>query len=159
VDPFAGSYAIEAMTDEIEAAATELLAKIDDMGGALAAIERGFQKSEIERSAYQVAKETDEGTRVVVGVNKFTGDDEEPYTPLRVDPTIEESQAEQLRQLRRSRDQAVVRKHVDALKTTAEGTGNVLPPIKDALRADVTLGEVCDALREVWGIYRPPDVP
>jgi methylmalonyl-CoA mutase, N-terminal domain len=159
VDPFAGSYAIEAMTDEIEAAATELLAKIDDMGGALAAIERGFQKSEIERSAYQVAKETDEGTRVVVGVNKFTGDDEEPYEPLRVDPAIGEAKAEQLRELRRSRDQAVVRKHVDALKTTAEGTGNVLPPIKDALRAGATLGEICDALREVWGVYRPPDVP
>jgi methylmalonyl-CoA mutase, N-terminal domain len=96
---------------------------------------------------------------VVVGVNKFTGDDGEPYEPLRVDPMIEEAQAEQLRQLRRSREEAVVRKHVDALKTTAEGTGNVLPPIKDALRAGATLGEVCDTLREIWGVYRPPDVP
>jgi methylmalonyl-CoA mutase, N-terminal domain len=159
VDPFAGSYAIESMTDEIEAAATELMAKIDDMGGALAAIERGFQKSEIERSAYQVAKETDEGTRVVVGVNKFTGDEEEPYEPLRVDPEIELAQADQLRQLRRNRDQAAVRKHVDAVKTAAEGTSNVLPPIRDALRAGATLGEVCDSLREIWGTYRPPDVP
>jgi len=159
VDPFAGSYAIESMTDEIEAAATELMSKIDDMGGALAAIERGFQKSEIERSAYQVAKETDDGTRVVVGVNKFTGDDEEPYEPLRVDPRIEHAQADQLRQLRRNRDHAVVRKHVDALRAAAEGTGNVLYPIKDALRAGATLGEVCDALRAVWGVYKPPDVP
>ena len=159
VDPFAGSYAIESMTDEIEAAATELMTKIDDMGGALAAIERGFQKSEIERSAYQVAKETDEGTRVVVGVNKFTGDDEEPYEPLRVDPRIEQAQADQLRQLRHNRDHAVVRKHVDALRAAAEGTGNILYPIKDALRAGATLGEVCDALRAVWGVYKPPDVP
>jgi methylmalonyl-CoA mutase, N-terminal domain len=106
-----------------------------------------------------VAKETDDGTRVVVGVNKFTGDDEEPYEPLRVDPRIEEAQAEELRQLRRNRDQAAARKHLGVLKTAAEGTDNVLPPIKEALRSGVTLGEVCDTLREVWGIYRPPDVP
>jgi methylmalonyl-CoA mutase, N-terminal domain len=145
-------------TDDIEAAATELIGKIGDMGGALAAIEQGFQKSEIEHSAYQVAKETDEGARVVVGVNKFTIDDEEPYQPLRVDPSIEEAQAAKLDRLRKNRDQAVFRKHIDALKTAAEGTGNVLPPVKDALRADATLGEVCDALRDVWGVYRPPDV-
>jgi methylmalonyl-CoA mutase N-terminal domain/subunit len=158
VDPFAGSYAIESMTDDIEAAATELIGKIDDMGGALAAIEQGFQKSEIERSAYQVAKETDEGARVVVGVNRFTTDDEEPYHPLRVDPSIEQTQAAKLGRLRKSRDQAAFRKHIDALKAAAEGTGNVLPPVKEALRADATLGEVCDALRDVWGVYRPPDV-
>jgi methylmalonyl-CoA mutase, N-terminal domain len=157
VDPFAGSYAIESMTDDIEAAATELIGKIDDMGGALAAIEQGFQKSEIERSAYQVAKETDEGTRVIVGVNKFTVDDEEPYHPLRVDPSIEEAQAAKLDRLRKNRDQAAFRKHIDALKVAAEGTGNVMPPLKGALRADATLGEVCDALRDVWGVYRPPD--
>ena len=159
VDPFAGSYAIESMTDEIEAAATELIRKIDEMGGALAAIEAGFQKSEIERSAYQVAKETDEGTRVVVGVNKFTADDEEPYEPLRVDPQIEEAQARRLEQLRRDRDQQAVRKHVDTVRAAAEGQANVLPPVRNALRAGATLGEVCDALRQVWGVYRPPDGP
>ena len=159
VDPFAGSYAMESLTDEIEAAATELITKIDEMGGALAAIERGFQKSEIEGSAYQVAKETDDGTRVVVGVNKFTTDAEEPYEPLRVDPEIEQAQARRLGQLRKERDQQAVRKHLSALKATADGVGNVLPPIKDALRAGATLGEVCDGLREVWGVYRPPDVP
>jgi methylmalonyl-CoA mutase N-terminal domain/subunit len=159
VDPFAGSYAVESLTDEIEAAATELITKIDEMGGALAAIERGFQKSEIEGSAYQVAKETDDGTRVVVGVNKFTTDAEEPYEPLRVDPEIEQAQARRLGQLRKERDQQAVRKHLSALKATADGVGNVLPPIKDALRAGATLGEVCDGLREVWGVYRPPDVP
>jgi methylmalonyl-CoA mutase N-terminal domain/subunit len=159
VDPFAGSYAVESLTDEIEAAAIELITKIDEMGGALAAIERGFQKSEIEGSAYQIAKETDDGTRVVVGVNKFTTDAEEPYEPLRVDPEIEQAQARRLWQLRKDRDQQVVRKHLSALKATADGVGNVLPPIKDALRAGATLGEVCDGLREVWGVYRPPDVP
>jgi methylmalonyl-CoA mutase, N-terminal domain len=159
VDPFAGSYVVEAMTDEIEAAATELMAKVEDLGGALAAIERGFQKAEIERSAYQVAKETDNGERVVVGVNKYTLDDEEPYQPLRVDPRIELTQAERLKQLRADRDQAAVRKNLDSVRFAAEGTGNLLPPIGDALRANATLGEVCDALREVWGVYKPPDVP
>jgi len=162
VDPFAGSYAIESMTGDIEAAAGELIRRIDDMGGALAAIEAGFQKSEIERSAYQVAKQTDEGTRVVVGVNKFVADEtdeEEPYEPLRVDPRIEQAQAGRLEQLRKDRDQRAVAKHLDALKAAAEGSANVLPPVRDALRVSATLGEVCDALREVWGVYQPPDVP
>ncbi len=158
VDPFAGSYAVESMTDEIEAAATELMTKVEDMGGALAAIERGFQKSEIERSAYEVARQTDEGQRVVVGVNKFTIDDEEPYEPLRVDPTIEESQARRLRELRDGRNSAAARTAVDAVKTTAEGTENLLPPIAEALRAGATLGEICDGLRAVWGVYQPSDL-
>jgi methylmalonyl-CoA mutase, N-terminal domain len=157
VDPFAGAYAVEAMTDDIEAAATELMVKIDEMGGALAAIERGFQKSEIERSAYEVARQTDDGRRVVVGVNKFTVDDEEPYEPLRVDPSIEQAQAERLRELRAGRDQAAVGKTVDAVRAAAEGTDNVLPPVRDALRAGATLGEVCDALRAVWGSYQPQE--
>ncbi len=159
VDPFAGSYAVESMTDDIEAAAAGLMGRIDDMGGALAAIEQGFQKSEIERSAYQVARQTDEGERVIVGVNRYTADDEEPYEPLRVDPGIEEAQARVLQRIRRDRDSAAVRKHADEVRAAAEGAGNVLPPVRDALRAGATLGEVCDALREVWGVYRPPDVP
>ena len=159
VDPFAGSYAVESMTDDIETAVTELMERIDEMGGALAAIEQGFQKSEIERSAYEVAKQTDEGTRVIVGVNKFTADDEEPYEPLRVDPRIEQAQADRLARLREGRDQRAVAKHLDTVKAVAEGPGNALPPIRDALRSGATLGEVCDALRAVWGVYQPPDVP
>jgi methylmalonyl-CoA mutase N-terminal domain/subunit len=155
VDPFAGSYAVEAMTDEIEAAATELMAKIDEMGGALAAIERGFQKSEIERSAYEVARQTDDGRRVVVGVNKFTVDEEEPYEPLRVDKNIADAQVERLRELRAARDQVAVLKAVDAVRSAAEGTDNMLPSVRDALRAGATLGEVCDALRAAWGVYHP----
>jgi methylmalonyl-CoA mutase, N-terminal domain len=157
VDPFAGSYAVESMTDEIEAAATELMTRVDEMGGALAAIERGFQKSEIERSAYEVARQTDDGRRVVVGVNKFTIDDEEPYEPLRGDPRIEEGQAKRLSELRAARDAAAVAAALDAVKTTAEGTANTLPPIREALRTGATLGEVSDALREVWGVYQPAD--
>src|SRR6266705_1122779 len=105
-DPFAGSYAIESMTDEIEAAATALMDRIEEMGGAAAAIERGFQKAEIEGAAYQVSLEIDEGERIVIGVNKFTVNDEEPYQPLRGDPSIEAAQVARLARLREARDQA-----------------------------------------------------
>jgi len=154
-DPFAGSYVIESMTDEIEAAAQGLLDRIEEMGGAAAAIERGFQKAEIEGAAYQVAKEIDAGERIVVGVNKFAADSEEPYQPLRVDPAIEAEQSARLARLRETRDQAAVNRAISALKSAAEGAGNVLYPLRDALRADATLGEVCDALRDVWGEYQP----
>jgi methylmalonyl-CoA mutase N-terminal domain/subunit len=158
VDPFAGSYAVESMTDQIEAAATGLIRKIDEAGGALAAIERGFQKAEIERSAYEVARQTDDGRRVVVGVNKFAIDAEEPYEPLRVDPRIEEGQARRLEELRAGRDSAAVRQTVDAVRSAADGTANVLPPVRDAVRAGATLGEICDALRAAWGVYQPADL-
>jgi methylmalonyl-CoA mutase, N-terminal domain len=157
VDPFAGSYAIESMTDDIEEAAMSLMTTIEDMGGAVAAIERGFQKAEIERTAYDVARGIDTGERVVVGVNKFRSDGEEPYEPLSLDPAIEKEQAGRLERLRSRRDAAEFTRRISALKTTAEGTGNVLYPLREALRAEATLGEVCDALRDVWGIYRPPD--
>jgi methylmalonyl-CoA mutase N-terminal domain/subunit len=157
-DPFAGSYAIESMTDEIEAAAADLIRKTEDLGGAVAAIERGFQKAEIEGAAYQVAREIDEGQRVIVGVNKFKAEGEEPYQPLRVDPAIEAEQAARLAQLRGRRDKAAFTRAIDALRSAAEGTDNVLYPLRDALRADATLGEVCDALREAWGEYQPGDI-
>jgi methylmalonyl-CoA mutase N-terminal domain/subunit len=157
-DPFAGSYAIESMTDDIEAAAESLIDRIEDMGGAAAAIERGFQKAEIEGAAYQVAREIDDGERIVVGVNKFVADGEEPYQPLRVDPSIEEAQAARLARLRHERAKEPVARGLSALKTAAAGDENVLYPLRDALRADATLGEVCDALRDVWGEYQPGDI-
>jgi methylmalonyl-CoA mutase N-terminal domain/subunit len=157
-DPFAGSYAIESMTDDVESAAETLMGRIEDMGGAAAAIERGFQKTEIEGAAYQVAREIDGGERVIVGVNRFTADGEEPYQPLRVDPSIEAGQAERLARLRGQRDSAAFARAISELKSAAEGTDNVLYPLRDALRADATLGEVCDALRDVWGEYRPREL-
>ncbi|MFB7306291.1 methylmalonyl-CoA mutase [Streptomyces sp. NPDC056192] len=155
VDPFAGSYVVESMTDAVEAEARDLMLKVEDMGGAVNAIERGFQKSEIERSAYRIAQETDSGERVVVGVNRFQLDEEEPYEPLRVDPAIEAQQAARLAKLRAERDQGAVDEALGRLKKAAEGTDNVLYPMKDALAARATVGEVCNALREVWGTYVP----
>ncbi len=145
------------MTDDVEAAALELMEKVEDLGGAVNAIERGFQKNEIERSAYRIAQETDSGERVVVGVNRFQLDEEEPYEPLRVDPAIEAQQAERLAKLRAERDQQAVDTALAALKKAAEGEDNVLYPMKDALKARATVGEVCNALREVWGTYVPSD--
>jgi methylmalonyl-CoA mutase, N-terminal domain len=156
VDPFAGSYAVESLTDGLEAEARKLMDQVEDLGGAAAAIEHGFQKNEIERSAYQVTLEIDGGERTIVGVNRFRVDEEDPYEPLRVDPTIEAQQSERLAALRAERDGDEVAKHLAALKQAAEGTDNVLYPMKEALRARATVGEVCNALREVWGVYSPP---
>ncbi|MCA0330980.1 MAG: methylmalonyl-CoA mutase family protein [Actinobacteria bacterium] len=158
VDPFAGSYVVESLTDEVEAAALELMRQVEDMGGAVKAIERGFQKGEIERSAYAVSQQIDAGERVVVGVNRFTVEEEEHYEPLRVDPAIEDEQVARLEKLRAERDQGAVDRALAAVKQAASGSDNVLYPLRDALRARATVGETSDALREVWGLYTPADV-
>jgi len=158
VDPFAGSYAVESMTDDVADAAGQLIDRVEDLGGAVAAIEQGFQKAEIERSAYQVTREIDAGERVVVGVNKFTVAGAEPYQPLRMDPAIEQEQAGRLARLRAARDADEHRRRIDEVKKAAAGGDNVLVPIREALRSRATVGEVCDALRDVWGVYHPPDL-
>jgi len=158
VDPFAGSYAVEAMTDEVEAEVTALMARVEELGGAVRAIDQGFQKQEIERSAYQVAREIEDGRRVVVGVNRFAVEGDEKYQPLRMDPSIEAEQRSRLAALRAARSAADVRRGLDAVRAAAAGRDNVLYPLRDALRARATVGEVCNALREVWGTYRPPDL-
>ena len=114
VDPFAGSYVVESMTDDVEAAALELIQAVEDRGGAVAAIEQGFQKSEIERSAYRIALEIDSKERTVVGLNRFALDEEEPYEPLRVDPQIEADQRERLAALRAERDNEAVEAALEA---------------------------------------------
>ena len=157
VDPFAGSYVVESMTDAVEAEALELMDQVQRHGGAVAAIEKGFQKSEIERSAYDVALQIDAGDRVVVGVNRFVAETEDPYEPLRVDPSIEADQKARLERLRAERDQAAVDRWLAELTDAASGDENVLYPMREALRARATVGEVSDALRKVWGVYQPVD--
>ena len=168
VDPFAGSYAIESMTSDLQEQAEALMAKVAELGGAVAAIEQGFQKAEIERSAYQIARQIDSGERKVVGVNAFVTPDAERYQPPRADPRIEAEQAARLAELRRRRSGGEVTRALDAVRRAASGgtagtgrTGehqNLLPPLRDALSALATVGEVCDALRDVWGLYQPVDV-
>ncbi len=155
VDPFAGSYAVESLTDEVEAEILHLITRIDELGGAVSAIEQGFQKLEIERSAYDVALQIDNNIRTVIGVNKFTVDEEEPYEPLRVDPAIEDQQVARLVALRAARSAADVTAGLDVLRRAAESGENVLYPMKTALKARATVGEVSDALRDVWGKYTP----
>ncbi len=155
VDPFAGSYAVESLTNDVESESRRLMEAVAERGGAVAAIEQGFQKAEIERSAYQMARQIDAGERIVVGVNRFQLNEEEPYESLQVDPAIEATQAARLSALRASRDQTAVDGALDKIRAVARSTGNVLVPMKDALRLRATVGEVCDALRDVWGTYQP----
>jgi methylmalonyl-CoA mutase N-terminal domain/subunit len=157
VDPFAGSYVMESMTDDLEGSILQLMQQVEDKGGAVAAIEQGFQKAEIERSAYRVQLEIDGGERTVVGLNKFTLDEEEPFELLRADPQIEADQCERLAALRSQRDNDAVSRGLDALRSAAGGTGNLLLPMKEALTAHATGGEVAQALRDVWGTYVPND--
>ncbi|MEP6600021.1 MAG: methylmalonyl-CoA mutase family protein, partial [Actinomycetota bacterium] len=158
VDPFAGSYVVESMTDSIEAEVDVLLAQIDELGGAVEAIERGFQKGEIERSAYTFAQQIDSGERVVVGLNRFAVEQEDHYEPLSVDPGIEAEQRARLATLRAQREADAVEKTLAEVTAAAAGSSTkVLYPMKEALRAGATVGEVCDALRAVWGSYLPPD--
>jgi methylmalonyl-CoA mutase N-terminal domain/subunit len=157
VDPFAGSYVVESLTDDLEGEIRRLMGAVAERGGAVAAIEEGFQKLEIERSAYEIGRQIDSGERVVVGLNRFALAEEEGYEPLRVDPAIEAAQSARLARLRSERDAAEVAAALAELKAAAAGTANVLRPMKRALAARATVGEVCDALREVWGVYRPSE--
>jgi methylmalonyl-CoA mutase N-terminal domain/subunit len=157
VDPFAGSYVMESMTDDVEAAALELMQAVEDKGGAVSAIEQGFQKAEIERSAYRIALEIDHKERTVVGLNKYTLDQEEPFETLRVDPRIEIDQCERLAALRKDRDNDAVSRALDSVRATAGTKDNLLHPMKEALAARATGGEVAHALRDVWGTYVPND--
>ena len=157
VDPLAGSYFVERLTDEVEAAARQLMDRVEELGGAVAAIERGFQKEEIERSAYDQLRSVEQGERVVVGVNRYAGGEEEPVSILQLDPQVADAQAKSLVDVRASRDAEAVRAALDELRDAARGTGNLLVPMREALRRMATVGEVCDALREVFGTYRPPD--
>ena len=157
VDPLAGSYAIESLTDDLEIEIRRLLGAIEEMGGAAAAIEAGFQKSEIERSAYDFAREIDGGDRVVVGVNRFQLDEDEHYESLRLDPTIGQVQEESLARLRASRDPEAHKTAMTAFAIAVRADGNLLPYIKRALLAKATIGEVCDVMRSAWGVYKPSD--
>ena len=155
VDPFAGSYVVESLTDEVEAKALELMEQVELRGGAVAAIEQGFQKMEIENTAYVISQEIDSGERIVVGVNKYTVSEEDHYEPLRVNPAIEAEQCERLSTLRASRDNELVSGLLAKITEAARGDANLLYPMKEALMAKATVGEVSDALRTVWGKYQP----
>ena len=156
VDPLGGSFAIEKLTNEIEEHVTELITQVEELGGAAAAIDAGFQQSLIERNAYRIAEEISSGERVVVGVNAYTTDDEETYQPLRIDPGVERDQIDRLKRMRDGRDDKAVSTGLAAVGQAASGSANVLYPLKEALASGATVGEVCDVLRHEWGTYEAP---
>ncbi|MCA1960012.1 MAG: methylmalonyl-CoA mutase family protein [Desulfomonile sp.] len=153
VDPLAGSYYVEALTNEIERQAFDYIRRIDEMGGAVRAVECGFIEEEIMNSAYRFQRAVESGDRVIVGVNRFQTDEAPPTNLLRVDPTVRENQILSLTQIRSQRDSSAVSAALAALKKAAEGTDNVMPPILEAVRKRATLGEICDVLRGVFGEY------
>jgi methylmalonyl-CoA mutase N-terminal domain/subunit len=154
VDPLAGSYYIESLTNEIERQAMDYLQKIDELGGAVKAIELGFMQREIQNSAYSYQKEIESGDRVVIGVNKFIMDKEKPGKLLRIDQAVQEQQEEKLANLRAERDNAQVENLLRELKARAQSPDNLMPILIDCVKAYVTLGEICNILREEFGEYR-----
>jgi len=154
-DPLGGSYYVEALTDEIEKRASDYIAKIDQMGGSVAAIEKGYIQQEIQESAYRYQKEIEASDRVIVGVNKFQSKEPPPKGLLKVDPKVREMQLKRLAELRTSRDSKRVETSLAGLKKVAQGDGNLMVPILDCVRADCTLGEICDVMRGVFGEYEP----
>ena len=155
VDPLGGSYYIEELTEEIFDRAKEYIDKIDELGGAVSAIEKGFIQREIQDSAYRYQREIEKDERVVVGVNKFQVEEESLKDLLRVDPAVRISQMERLKRLKSERDNARVKDILSQLRSAAEGKDNLMPIILDAVKAYATLGEICDALRDIFGEYQP----
>jgi len=152
-DPLAGSYLIEYLTDEIEKGAQDYLAKIDEIGGALTAIERGYMQNEIQNAAYAAQQAIERGEQIVVGVNQFQVEEDLTLERLKVDPAIETSARERLKKLRENRDQKVAEQLLAKLKTAAQVTENLMPLFIECVENDITLGEICNALRDVWGEY------
>jgi methylmalonyl-CoA mutase N-terminal domain/subunit len=155
VDPVAGSYAIEALTNQLEADAARLIADIDAMGGMLPAIEKGWVQRQIQEAAYRFQREVEDGDRTVVGVNDFELEDEQPPELLKIDDGPERAQLAKLKTVKAQRDNAAVAAKLNALRTAARGKDNLLPFILDAVRSYATLGEICNSLRAEWGEYTP----
>jgi methylmalonyl-CoA mutase N-terminal domain/subunit len=155
IDPLAGSYCVEAMTDRLEKQAYDYFERIESMGGVVKAIDRGFFQKEISDAAYAYQKKIEQKKAVVVGVNDYVVEDEKIEIPiLKIDPEVERIQVERVRALRARRDNDLVRRRLEALKKAASGTDNLMPAIVDAARAYVTLGEMIEVLKGVFGEYK-----
>jgi methylmalonyl-CoA mutase N-terminal domain/subunit len=153
-DPLGGSYAVEALTGELEEHAWELIGRIDDLGGAVAAVEQGFVQHEIEEAAFRFARDVERGERVVVGVNRYVDEGGGGDVELqRIDPEIERRQLERTARVRAERDGDAAARALAEVRSTAEGAGNLLVPMREALRAHCTIGEICGELRSVFGTY------
>jgi len=159
IDPLAGSYYVEYLTNQIEDRAAKYIEQIDATGGAVAAIEKGFMQREIVESAYRFQREVEDKKRIIAGVNEFVTEEEVPIKILQIDPEIERKLAERLKQIKRQRNQTKVKEALNELRRAAEQEGaNLMPFILQAVKEYATLGEICDTLREVFGEYKPPSI-
>ncbi|HVG37104.1 MAG TPA: methylmalonyl-CoA mutase family protein, partial [Thermoplasmata archaeon] len=156
VDPFGGSYFLEALTDELEEDAYRTFDLIQDLGGVIPAIRKGFFQQEIANSAYRYQREVEDKERTIVGVNDFVVDEQTEVEPLRVSEASFKAQVERLRKLRRTRDGKKHTRALERLRKACEGDDNTMPFILDAVRAKATLGEICDVMREVFGVWEEP---
>ena len=154
VDPLAGSYFVEYLTDEMEKRALEYLSRIDQMGGIIRAVEQHFPQKEIGESAYRFQREVERGERLIVGVNAFRADQEESVNLLKIEERVTHEQTARLRQVRADRDEQAVRARLGEVEQAARSTENLMPPVLAAVNAYATLGEICDVFRKVWGQYR-----
>jgi methylmalonyl-CoA mutase N-terminal domain/subunit len=154
-DPFGGSYFIESLTAELEERARELIARVDEVGGAVAAVEQGFVQAEIENAAYRYVQEVEAGERVIVGVNRYeeTGTESDEIELLRIDPDAERRQHERTSRVRAERDAEAAEESLARVREAASGTENLLPPLREALRVRCTIGEICNVLRDEFGMY------
>ena len=158
IDPLAGSYYVEWLTDKIEEEALRYIEKIDSMGGAVEAIEKGYIQREIVESAYRYQREVEEKDRIIVGVNKFIAEEKVPIEILKIDPKIEEKLTERLNVVKKQRNNAKVKETLEELRKAAERDENLMPVILKAVKAYATTGEICGVLREVYGEYKPPTI-
>jgi len=156
VDPLGGSYYVESLTDDIEKRVEEYLEKIEEMGGMVKAIEKGYVQREIQKSAYEMQKRIEREEDVVVGVNRFAHEEAAPDDLLEVDPEMEKEQIKKLEKARKNRDEKEVKEALEQLKKTAQEEENLMPAIIEAVKAYATLGEICDVLRSIYGEYQAP---
>jgi len=156
MDPLGGSWFVEALTSEIEGKAEEYIHKIDEMGGMIAAIDKGFPQLEIADAAYRFQRQIDAGDKVMVGVNKYTSAQDQPVPYVEIDDRVEEEQVARLKDVRRRRDGRAVRQALEAVREACRTGANVMPPCMEAVRELATVQEICDVYREVFGEYRDP---
>ena len=156
VDPLGGSWFIERLTDEVELRAWEIIRRIDDLGGMVPAIHQGYPQKEIAASAFQHQKELERQERSIVGVNCYEEDEEPPIPTLKIDPRVEREHVARIRALRSRRDAERASTALSRVEAAARGTDNLVEPILAAVEAHVTLGEICDVFRRVFGVYRDP---
>ena len=154
VDPLAGSYYVEAMTDQIEKEAEDYISRIDALGGMIAAIEKGYVQSEIQKAAYNFEKEVESGKRIIVGVNKFKEEDDKEPELLKIDMNVQEEQIKFLNKIRKERDQLKVDKTLNSLEKAAVTDENLIPYILEAVKAYSSVGEICNTMRKVFGEYK-----